>query len=548
MPQRVTTALILILLTRLWSASPQFDSVGESSGLQFTLTSGTRAKAYIPESMSGGVGFIDYDKDGWVDVFLVNGSTLEAERQRSNQATDRLFRNNGNGTFTDVTEKAGVGDNAWGMGVCIGDVNNDGFDDIYVTNFGPNRLYVNNGDGTFKEKAKEAGVDDPSWSSSAAFADYDADGDLDLYVSNYVEFDVHKPPADTDLCRYRGMKVQCGPQGLVPAADRLYENRGNGRFRDAGERAGTAKVKASYGLGVIWSDYDSDGDMDLFVANDSMPNFLFQNNGDGTFTEVGLLAGVALSEDGREQASMGVDFGDYDNDGDMDLIVTNFSEDYDTLYRNEGGGRFIDVSYQAGIGEVTWPYLAWGIQFVDLDLDGFLDVVIANGHVYPEVDKYDLGTKYRQRKLLFHNRGDGRFEEQGTAAGKPFQELTAGRGLAVGDVNNDGRMDLLAANLDEGPSLLLNRGASGNWLFLKLVGTASNKSAIGTRVTARTGDRIQTREVRSGGSYQSQSDLRVHFGLGASREVDELSIRWPSGRRQTMKHVAGNQILTIREP
>lgn len=537
----------IALLHLLLTLTPQFENVTQRSGIDFKLTSGTLSKTYILESMSGGVGLIDYDNDGWLDIYLVNGSTLEAERRQNNPATNRLYRNNRNGTFTDVTEKAGVGDHHWGMGVCAGDVNNDGFEDLYVTNFGPNVLYLNNGDGTFRDISKESGTDDGSWSSSTAFGDYDRDGDLDLYVANYLEFDVKNPPADSPLCRYRGIKVQCGPRGLVPTPDRFYENQGDGRFVDRTRASGVADVNPYYGLGVVWGDYDNDGDPDIFVANDSTPNFLFQNRGDKTFSEVALAAGVALSEDGREQACMGVDFGDYDNDGNLDLITTNFSEDYNTLYRNDGNGTFTDVSYKAGVAEVSWSYLGWGTQFVDFDLDGFLDLVVANGHVYPEVDAHELGTTYRQRNLLFRNLRDGRFKEIGQRSGPGFAEVYSSRGLAVGDINNDGRMDLLVANLDHPPSLLLNQTASGNWILLKLNGKKSNRSAIGTRVTVRTGTSRQIREIKSGGSYQSQSDLRLHFGLGLHQRIEEIIIRWPSGHLQVLKGVEANQILTVQE-
>jgi hypothetical protein len=539
--------LVLIGLIASLAVYPRFEKITERSGIDFVLKSGNPAKEYILESMSGGVGFIDYDNDGWLDIYLVNGSTLQAEREKNNRVTNHLYRNNRNGTFTDVTEKAGVGDSHWGMGVCIGDVNNDGFDDIYLTNYGPNVLYLNNGNGTFRDFSKESGTDDPSWSSSAAFADYDGDGDLDLYVSNYLEFDVNHLPVDSPICRYRGFKVQCGPRGLTPSGGKLYENQGDGRFIDVTQKSGIGKAPKYYGLGVVWGDYDNDGDPDLFVANDSTPNLLFRNNGDKTFTEVALQSGVAVSEDGREQASMGLDLGDYDNDGNLDLIVTSFSEDYDTVYHNDGHGRFSDASFSAGLVEPSWQALGWGIQFVDLDLDGYLDMAIADGHVYPEVDQHEIGTTYRQHSQLYRNLRNGKFEEIGQKAGAAFQEVHCSRGLAVGDINNDGQMDLLIANLDETPSLMVNRNAAGNWILLKLKGRKSNRSAIGARVTLKAGNLTQMREVKSGGSYQSQSDLRLHFGLGSNRRIDEVKIRWTDGHVQVLNGVPSNQIMVIEE-
>ncbi|PYV40860.1 MAG: hypothetical protein DMG06_18965 [Acidobacteria bacterium] len=541
-------SLTFVSLISVLTGISHFDNITKKSGIDFQLTSGSSSKAYILESMGGGVGFIDYDNDGWVDIYLVNGSTLEDERQGSNKATNRLYHNNQNGTFTDVTEKAGVGGNHhWGMGVCVGDVNNDGFEDLYITNYGPNVLYLNNGNGTFRDFSKESGTNLSGWSSSCAFADYDGDGDLDLYVSSYLEFDLNNLPVDSPICRFRGFKVQCGPRGLTPAAGRLYENLGDGRFIDVTQKSGMGKAPKYYSLGVVWGDYDNDGDLDLFVANDSTPNFLFRNNGDKTFTEVALQAGVALSEDGREQAGMGTDFADYNNDGNLDLVVTHFSEDYTTLYRNEGNGRFTDVSFATGIAEASWQYLGWGVQFFDFDLDGFPDIVVANGHVYPEVDQHEIGTTYRQRLHLYQNLKNGKFQEIGLKAGAGFREIRCSRGLAIGDINNDGHLDLLIANLDEAPSLLLDQSSSGNWILLKLKGRKSNRSAIGARATVRTGTMVQMREVKSGGSYQSQSDLRLHFGLGGHRRIDELKIRWTDGHFQVLKDVPANQILTIEE-
>ena len=524
----------------------QFEDVSDRSGLDFKLVSGTPEKPYILESMTGGVGFIDFDDDGWIDIYLVNGSVFDAGGSPKSEAKNRLFRNEKDGSFTDVTAGSGLADTAWGMGVAVADIDNDGLQDMYVMNYGPNRLFRNLGGGAFQDIAREAGVAGAEWSSSAAFGDYDSDGDVDLYVTNYLEFELNDLPKDSQLCRYRGIKVQCGPRGMIPTADRFFENLGNGRFRDAAQDAGTASVPDSYGLGVIWADYDGDGDLDIYVANDSTANYLLENNGDKTFTETALLAGVALSGDGKEQAGMGIDFGDYDNDGQLDLVVTNFSDDYNTLYRNEGGGIFRDVSYRSGIGEPTWPKLSWGVQFADFDRDGLLDIVVADGHVYPEVDRHDFGMRYRQPNSAFRNRGDGSFESMDLAATGPNAESS--RGLAAGDFDNDGAIDLLIANLDSAPTLLRGTAAAGHWIMLDLVGTRSNRSAIGARATVQTGDIAQIRDVRSGGSYQSQNDMRLHFGLGEHSRIDSIRIRWPSGAVQVLEAVDADRILTIEEP
>lgn len=538
-----------MLVATLWpllGSDMGFVDVSARSGLDFRLVSGSPEKPYILESMTGGVGFIDYDNDGWIDVYLVNGGTLDSLQGTGSNASNRLYRNQGDGTFVDVTESAAVGDRGWGMGVAVADVDNNGFDDLYVTNYGPNRLYLNLGSGDFRERAEASGVAGDAWSSSAAFGDYDLDGDVDLYVTNYLEFDPDALPDDSQLCRYRGIRVQCGPRGMVATRDRFFENRGNGRFADASAASGIGAAPNAYGLGVMWADYDNDGDQDIYVANDSTANYLFQNNGDKTFSEVALLVGVALSANGSEQAGMGVDFGDYDNDGLMDLVVTNFSDDYNALYRNEDGGLFLDVSYKAGLAEPTWAKLSWGVQFADLDLDGDLDIAIADGHVYPEVDRHDFGLRYRQPNSAFLNNGDGSFLAVGLSTDS--SNAASSRGLAIGDINNDGALDVLIANLDAAPTLLEGGSSGKHWLMVDLVGTTSNRSAIGARVTVETSAGSQIREVRSGGSYQSQSDLRVHFGLGGVAEVDVLRIQWPNGTEQTMESVKSDRIVRVTEP
>ena len=538
-------AAILIL-----TGSPAviFRETAKQAGLGPKLVSGSPDKHYIVESMTGGVAILDYNNDGWPDIYLVNGSTIDAERTGNNTAEDHLYRNNRDGTFTDVTHEAGLGDRRWTMGVAVADVNNDGFDDIYITNYGKNRLYLNNGDGTFRDFSRESGTELGGWSSGAAFGDYDGDGLVDLYVGRYLDVDIQDLPREGLLCRYRDIPVQCGPRGLKPSTGHLFRNLGGGHFQDVTAASGIGNVAPSYGLGAAWGDLDNDGKPDLFVANDSLPNYLFHNDGKGRFTESALGAGVALRDDGREQAGMGVDIGDYDNDGNLDIVMTTFSDDYKTLFHNDGTGHFADVSHQAGLVQPTWNLLGWGVQFADVDNDGYLDIVMANGHVYPEVDQHDFGTKYKQHPSVLLNLRNGRFKEVGSSWGPAFQLAESSRGLAVGSLSNNGSIDVVISNLDSTPWILKNPGSAGNWLLMKLRGTISNRDAIGARVTARTGKLTQTREVKSGGSYQSQNDFRLHFGLGSAATVDEIKIRWPSGKLQVLNNVKSNQILAVDEP
>ena len=549
-----------------------FENITREAGVDVTLRSGDRNKMVLVESMVGGAAFVDFDDDGWIDLYLVNGSTFEDERRGARREPNRLFRNNGDGTFADVTERAGVGGRYWGMGVCSGDVDNNGWEDIYVTNAGPNLLLLNGGDGAFLDVGAASGVDDPRWSSSCAFADYDADGDLDLYVSNYVVFDIDNPSTRADdgtRCGYQGIVVACGPLGLTPVPDRFYENRGDGTFTDVTVDSGVGRVTPSYGMGVVWGDYDDDGDQDVYVANDEMANFLFRNEGDGTFAEVGIETGVALSPDGLPQGGMGVDFGDYDNDGDLDLVVTNFAGQFNALYRNEGNGVFSDGARVSTTIAPTLAYVGWGVAFVDVNLNGLLDLPVANGHSYPQLDEppdvpgglfgglvdrfltptEQTGHGYRQTNQMFLNAGGGRFVEVGDRAGEGFRirDAASSRGLATGDINNDGLMDFVITHLDEKPSVLLNRSEPGNWLLVDLRGTVSNLSAVGARVIVRAGALQLRRDVRSGGSYQSHNDRRLHFGLGDAARVDKLSVRWPSGRTTTLRDVEANRILRIEE-
>ncbi len=528
-------------------ASPSlvFEDVAAEAGLDFQHFSGSPEKQYILESMSGGVAWIDFDRDGWMDLYLVNGGRWEDLVQGKRTVSNALYRNDGDGTFTNVTEKAGVGNRHWGMGVAAGDYDNDGWVDLFVCNYGPNTLYRNNGDGTFKDMTGTAGVGDGRWGVSASWGDYDADGWLDLYVTNTVQFDYKNP--DPMECHYRGITVQCGPLGMVGDSDILYRNNRDGTFSDLSEKAGVSDVPPSYGLGAIWTDYDNDGDLDLYVANDQMANFLFRNLGDGTFEETGLIAGAAFSDDGTAQGSMGVDFGDYDRDGLLDIYITHFSDDYNTLFRNLGQGRFRDMTRGAGLTFSSWPMVGWGTGFADLDHDGWEDIFAANGHVFPQVDGYKIGTSFHQRSQVFRNLGDGKFQE--VSAGLDKLKSWSSRGVAFADFDNDGDIDVAVNNLDGVPWLLRNRKGSqaGNWLLLSLEGTRTNRSAIGTRITLETGEGKQIREVRGGSSYESTHDFRVHFGLGGLETVKKLIVRWTDGTTQDFENLSVNRVYRLKE-
>ncbi|MDA2933426.1 CRTAC1 family protein [Acidobacteria bacterium AH-259-D05] len=530
----------------LLSLTVHFVDIAQEAGLHFRHVSGSPEKNYILETIGGGVAWIDYNRDGWPDLFLVNGGRWEDLLKGEQGVSSALYRNNRDGTFTDVTKSAGLRSKYWGMGVAVGDYNNDGWPDLYICNYGSNMLYRNNGDGTFSDVSREAGVGHSRWSSSAAFADYDGDGWLDLYVTNYLEFDATKAPPPN--CQYRGIKVHCGPKGMIPAADILYRNRGDGSFSDVTQRAGV-KVQSSYGLGAIWGDYDNDGDSDLYVANDSMANFLFQNQGDGTFLEMGLPSGVAYNEDGKAQAGMGVAWGDYDNDGHLDLYVTNFSDDYNTLYRNEGDSFFRDMTYAADLAFPTWQFLGWGTGFFDFNNDGWGDLFVSNGHIYPQVEDYQIGTHFRQRNLVFQNLGTGKFKEVGEDLIDTSRTNWSSRGSAFADFDNDGDIDIAINNIDASPSLLRNEGGnlSGHWLILELEGVRTNRSAIGARVTIETSEGTQSKEVAGGGSYQATDELRLHFGLGSSSETASVTVRWTDGRVQEFKGVKADQRYALKE-
>ena len=527
----------------------RFADASAGSGLEFVNVSGSRAQDYVLESMSAAAAFADYDADGFLDLFIVNGTRLTGTPEG---AGNRLFHNEpdpeeGNGSARRFREvEAGLGPPGWGMGCAAGDYDNDGDVDFHVTYWGPNRLYRNDG-GEFPEVAASAGVADRRWGSSAAFGDLDADGLLDLYVTNYLEFDLERPPGGGGKCLYKGLYVFCGPAYAPRQRDRLYRNEGGGTFADVSAAAGVEAHRLP-GLGVVFGDFDGDADLDIYVANDGEPNLLFRNDGGWRFAETAKTAGAAYSLDGMAQASMGVHAGDYDNDGDLDLFTTNFSDEYNTLYRNDGRGGFTDATGEAGLGETALPFLGWGTGFVDFDNDGWLDLFVANGHLHPALDRSFLGLFYAQRNLLYHNRG-GRFVEVGGGSGGVWGIEKVSRAAAVGDYDNDGDADLFVVNLNDTPTLLRNDSGAGNgWLGLQLTGTESNRDAIGARVRVRGGGMEQVREVQRGYSFQAQNDPRLLFGLGRGRRVEEVEILWPSGRRQLITDPPLRRYLKVREP
>ena len=539
---------------------PHFRDITATSGVDFVLDAGNPVRWYILESNSAGVIVIDYDNDGLPDLYFVNGSTPDRLARHEPGRGNRLYRNLGGGRFADVTAKARVGGTgAWGMGGCVADVDNNGYDDLFVTNYGPDVLYLNNGDGTFRDVSAASGVaGGDRWHSGCAFGDYDGDGDVDLYVSVYAEFSFDKERSKPPYTTARpGLPMSIpGPEHYPTAPHEFYENVGGGRFVDAAAKAGIANARPGHGFGVVWGDFDNDGDQDIYVANDLTPNHLFVNNGNKTFTDQAVPMGVALDAFGRRQASMGVDSGDYDNDGDLDLIVTNYALDHTTLYRNDGG-VFTDISSRARL--TATRDMGWGVQFVDLNLDALLDVVEIHGHLDPVMDRpvsksvaAEIGfhaekAGYAQWSAVRRNRANAFEFIMPGRLGDLFREPHVGRGLALADLDTNGQMDLVVSNQDERPSIFLNEGVPGNWAMFKLRGTRSNRSAIGARVTVRAGGVTQMREVKSGGSYLSQSDLRLHFGLGPAKTLDEVTIRWPSGRVQTLRGLPSNRLHVVRE-
>lgn len=537
----------------LHAAWVTFTAIGRDAGLNTPIVFGKRnTNTYLIETTGTGVAMLDYDADGWVDLFFANGSTLEGFEPGA-EPTNRLYRNRRNGTFEDVTVKAGLAASGWGQGACAGDYDNDGFTDLAVTYWGQNRLYRNNGRGGFADVSQGAGMRSPQrrWSTGCAFFDYDRDGRLDLFTANYVDFDpASTPRPDAGLCRYRGLPVACGPSGLPAARSALYHNRGNGTFADVSEQAGIARTTGIYALGVSTIDFDNDGWTDLYVAGDSTASVLYRNNHDGTFTDIGVSAGCAFSADGRAQAGMGVAVGDYDRNGWMDVFKTNFAGDTSTLYANSGKGFCEDRTFAAGLG-VNTRWLGWGAAFADFDNDGWLDLLSVNGHVYPEVRQLKSEAGYEQPKVLYRNLGNGRFQDVTTEVGGPLMVPKAARGAAFGDIDNDGSIDVAIANVNDRPDLYRVTGPSAhNWIAFKLVGTRSNRDAIGARVQLVAGGArkvAQWQEVRGGGSYLSQNDLRVHFGLAAATMIDRVDVRWPNGSEEHWERLPAGKVHTLRE-
>jgi len=534
------------------SSPAWFVDVALQSGVTMRNVNGVAdSKKYILETTGSGVAILDYDGDGWPDIFLVNGTNYEFQPGSGTPPTSHLYHNNHDGTFTDVTKAAGLTATGWGQGVCAGDYDNDGYDDLYVTYYGKNRLYHNEHNGTFKEVAESAGVagSGKDWGTGCAFIDYDRDGKLDLMVANYVDFDLAKipKPGEGVMCIWKGTPVMCGPRGLPGRKNILYHNLGNGKFDNVSAASGIEKTNGHYCLSVSTFDYDDDGWPDIYLACDSTPSILYHNNKDGTFTDVGALAGVAFDEDGRSQAGMGSAIADYNGDGRLDIFKTNFSDDVSSLYRNDGAGVFTDIISSAGLGLNT-QYLGWGVAFVDVDNSGWPDVLIVNGHVYPEVDTAHLGSTYREPRLFYRNQGNGKFKDLSKEAGPGCTEPASSRGLAVADFWNDGRISAVVNNIDSTPMLLVNMATNKNhWLGVITRGTFSNRDAIGAKVTVTAGGRKYVQEVRSGSSYISNSDVRLHFGLAAAERVDSVEVRWPTGTSETYPVSGVDRFVTVVE-
>jgi hypothetical protein len=536
-----------------------FTDIARKAGLTDSVVfGGVDTKKYIIETTGTGVAIFDYDNDGWPDIFIVNGTSLNAPPP-GRAPTNHLYHNNHDGTFTDVTQKAGLTHTGWGQGVCVGDYDNDGWEDLYVTYYGKNVLYHNNGDGTFTDVSQKAGVAGSGivWGNGCAFVDYDRDGRLDIMVANYVDFDLATAPApgDRSTCMWKGAPVMCGPQGLPFAKNILYHNNGDGTFEDVTKKAHIDQADGHYSLSVSTLDYDDDGWPDIFVACDSTASILYHNNRDGTFSDVAITAGAAFNEDGRAQAGMGSTVADYNGDGQLDIFKTNFSDDTATLYRNNGNGTFDDVTYPVGLGLNT-KYLGWGAMFFDFDNDGWPDILLVNGHVYPEVDSQHLGSTFQEPRILYHNNGNGTFTDISADGGPGITTVNSSRGLAIGDLWNDGHLSAVISNMNASSSLLVNDVRNSNhWIAFHLIGSSyaasqkhrSARDAIGARITMKAGARLFVDEVRSGSSYDSNNDMRVHFGLGSASKLDSMQVRWPSGLTEKFDGLAVDKIHTLKE-
>ncbi|RXS93504.1 CRTAC1 family protein [Silvibacterium dinghuense] len=532
------------------SSSPvQLVDITSRTGIHWEHLS-SPGQRYIVESMSGGVAVIDYDHDGWPDLYFTGAQSVEMALA-GKPARSALYHNNHDGTFTDVTDKAGVATPCWAMGAVVGDYNNDGWPDLLVTCFGGVVLYRNNKDGTFTDVTKAAGLaGDKLWATGAAFGDYDGDGYADLFVSHYVDLDLKALPVfgSSQTCKYLGVEVQCGPRGLKGSPDNLYRNNGDGTFRDVSVQAGVEDAQQLYGLTAIWSDFDDDGHLDLFVTNDGQQNYLYRNGGNGAFTDIAYSAGVAASEDGVAQANMGIAYGDYLHTGRAALILSHFDNEYAAVYRNDGKMNFSDVSAASGIEAATKGYVGWGDALVDLDNSGWLDFFVVNGHVYPQVDDAHTAARYREPKLLFWNQHDGTFRNVSHDAGPAIETPQVSRGLAVADLFHDGRQELIVENLTGSPMILRPEGGAQNhWIAFTLEGTRSNRLALNARVRVTSGDLVQTGEVLSGGSYLSQNDLQLHFGLGSHARAEKVEVQWPDGARETLTNLDGEHFYSIRE-
>jgi enediyne biosynthesis protein E4 len=547
------SAVVHAQITAAQESGVQYIDVARQAGLTIpNVWGGVETKRVIVETKGSGIAFFDYDNDGWLDIYLSNGSRLGADWPPGQAPTTHLYKNNRDGTFTDVTEKSGIGRSGWQTGVCVGDYNNDGWDDLFCTFWGRNILFHNNGDGTFTDVTRKTGLyqEKGRWGTGCTFLDYDRDGHLDLFVCNFVKLDPDHPPAvnDATFCQWKGIPTMCGPRGLPGDTNVLYHNNGDGTFTDVSEQAGILKTGPRYSITAVSYDFDNDGWPDIYVAVDSMPSILYQNNHDGTFTDMAVMAGCAYNADGHEQAGMGVGVADYDCDGWFDIFKTNFADDIPDLYHNNGDGTFSELAFTAGLG-IHNDYVAWGCGFIDYDNDGWPDIFQVNGHVYPEVDKYNFGETFKNPRLVYRNLGNGRFKDVSAELGPGISARYSSRGAAFGDYDNDGAIDALILNMNALPSLLRNVGGNRlNWIKLKLLGTKCNRTAIGARAWVTTGKHRQMDEVHSGTSVMSQNDLRLHFGLGSAEIVDLIEVKWPTTQKiERFSQIKPNQILTIRE-